>query len=158
MKELWRWLREVGNGTIPFCMQRQLSKNLPRLKAWQSWAKLLSSLIDGKKTPSVNEQYSPSSSDRVDVSQREALLPLFSPCFGKSRLAAGVLCWAWCGTSLWSLRVTCPGCVPSLSVGEVQERALCKPCSAGTETSLCYQHCCQHKSKTQPCAGFWEEN
>lgn len=49
MKELWRWLREVGNGTIPFCMQRQLSKNLPRLKAWQSWAKLLSSLIDGKK-------------------------------------------------------------------------------------------------------------
>lgn len=49
--------------------------------------------------------------------------------------------------------------LPSGAVWEA-EKALrqCKPCSAITETSLYYQHCFQHKSKTQPSNSYCEEN
>jgi len=54
-------------------------------------------------------------------------------------------------------------CTPSLLAGGVLGRAdktltLCKDCSAVTKTSLCYQHCFQHKSKTLPPTSYYEEN
>jgi len=65
---------------------------------------------------------------------------------------------------------SCLGCVPSqlllhpglLAGGVVCEAekalTLCKHSPAITKTSLCYQHCFQHKSKTQPRTSYCEEN
>ena len=76
----------------------------------------------------------------------------------------------WCGISLWSVGVSCPSHIPSqLLVGpqpthwwgrvKVEKTlALCKHCSAITNTSLYYQHCYQHKSKTQPHTSCYEAN
>ena len=64
------------------------------------------------------------------------------------------------GISLWSVGLSCPSCVPSQLflhaqsthwwVGVTAEKALtlCKHCSAIMKTSLNYQHCFRHKSKT----------
>jgi len=66
-------------------------------------------------------------------------------------------CWAqwpmvW-HNDLWSIGVSCPICVPSsllvhssLLTGRVgwkaeKALALCKHCSATTQTLVCYQHC-----------------
>ena len=65
-------------------------------------------------------------------------------------------------TSLWSAGVSCPGCAPSqlllhpqsacwwggLRVGKTL--ALCRYCSAMTETSRCHQCCFQLKSQAEP--------
>lgn len=66
----------------------------------------------------------------------------------------------WDGTSLWSAGISHPVCVPSQLLvypqsphwwGGVWSRkglALCKCCSARTKTSLKFQHCYQHESKS----------
>ena len=61
--------------------------------------------------------------------------------------------------------VSPPGslCPPSLLAGGVggeaeKASALCEHCSAITKSSLCYQHCFQHKCKTQLHASYCEEN
>lgn len=66
---------------IPFHMQRQFSRKSAQIK---SLTKLLSSLIDGEKKPSVNEEFSPSSSERADVCSETGFgdrLQLFPPRF-----------------------------------------------------------------------------
>jgi len=60
----------------------------------------------------------------------------------------------WCGMSLRSAGVSCPGHVAPSSLhsrvgcGAEEALALGKHCSAVTQTSLCCQRCFQHKSKT----------
>jgi len=54
-------------------------------------------------------------------------------------------------------------CTSSLLTGRVVQEAekpltLCKHCSAITKTSLYYQHCFQHKSKTQTHTSYYEVN
>lgn len=66
---------------IPFRMQRQFSRKSAQIK---SLTKLLSSLIDGEKKPSVNEEFSSSSSERADVCSETGFgdrLQLFPPHF-----------------------------------------------------------------------------
>ena len=75
----------------------------------------------------------------------------------------------WHGISLWSAWVSCLSSVPSqlahphllADVAEwqiEQALALCKHSPATTETSLCYQHCFGHKSKTQLHMSYYEDD
>ena len=70
----------------------------------------------------------------VSRGQLSRLCPLPAPCAPPSLLAGGVG-----GEATKSL-------------------ALCKHCSAIAKTSLCYQHCFQHKSKMLPHTSYYEEN
>lgn len=68
------------------------------------------------------------------------------------------LCWAWSGIFLGPVGISCHSSVPPSSLWEAAKPlALCKLCSAITTTSLCYQHCFQHKSKTNPETSYCEE-
>ena len=64
----------------------------------------------------------------------------------------------WSGTALWSVGVSCPGCVPSQGLahpvplgGEMSERALvlCEHHSAVATAPVCYQHPASSQQKTQ---------
>ena len=74
--------------------------------------------------------------------------------------------WDIPGVSRGQLSQLCPlptPCAPQPLAGGVggeagKALALCKPCSAVTKASLGYQHCFQHKSKTQPHTSSCEEN
>lgn len=70
--------------------------------------------------------------------------------------------WAWCcmvRNSLWSVGVTCPGCISSqfpthpnfltfIAVQKAEKAStLCKSCLASTKASCYYQSCVQHKCK-----------
>lgn len=73
----------------------------------------------------------------------------------------------WSGKSLWPVGVSCPGCVSSQLLvspgphwwggkGAKMSLALFMPCSAITETSLCYQHCSAQIQNTAT-TSCWEE-
>lgn len=73
----------------------------------------------------------------------------------------------WSGISLWSVRVTCPTCVPSKRPVHPQsslmwwyekQKRLCASPAQQYQKHLCYQLCVQHKSKTQPHTSHGEEN
>lgn len=78
----------------------------------------------------------------------------------------------WCRITLWSVGVSCLGCVPSrflvfpptslltawVEWGAQKALALSKCCSAITKVSLGHQHCFSHKSKPQPHPRYCEEN
>lgn len=76
----------------------------------------------------------------------------------------------WCGMSLWSFGINCPGCVPSHPLAHPSLLAcrakwelentlmLCQQCSATAKTLVYAQHCFGHKSRTRCHKGCHEEN
>lgn len=97
------------------------------------------------------------------ITPRVCLLPLLPPALYAEHKAVQyriIPLVSWDQVScLCSLPVHCLTSTP-LSVVQEAEKALavCEVCSAVTQTSLNYQHCFQHRFKTQPLTCYNEEN